>query len=126
MAKAGRPPIIIDWDQAERLVRVGLKERDVAYCLKVTPEHLVKRIKKQFKQNFLDWAEERRAPLRAGLLRNMWDMALNEKNEKMMLHLATYYLGHNDYQLLASVENTQPEKYDAPESLVPRHLRKND
>ena len=112
MAKRGRPPIEIDWEEFEALCAIQATLREMAIVFGCSEDTIQRAVKKHYKENFSVVFGEKRLRRFVSLRRRIWQSALNG-NVTLLIFLAKQYLGMAD-QVVVKLPG-QPPHRDKPD-----------
>jgi len=112
LAKRGRPPIEIDWEEFEALCAIQATLREMAIVFGCSEDTIQRAVKKHYKENFSVVFGEKRLRRFVSLRRRIWQSALNG-NTALLIFLAKQYLGMAD-QMVVRLPG-QPPPGDQPD-----------
>lgn len=95
MAKRGRKPITIKWEEFDALCAIQATLREMAIVFGCSEDTIQRAVKKHYKENFSVVFGEKRQRGFISLRRRIWQSALNG-NVTLLIFLAKQYLGMAD------------------------------
>lgn len=115
MAKEmGRPKIVIDWDQFEKLCAMQCTLEEISAWFKCSEDTIERACKREHGVTFADYFKQKRSGGRISLRRKQFEVAMSG-NVTMLIFLGKQYLEQSD-----KVETVQSEKqaFTLPEFLI--------
>lgn len=124
MGKIGRPKVIIDKNNFEKLCAIQCTLEEIAGFYNCSTDTILRFCKREYKMTFACIYKKLSAPGKISLRRNQFKLA--EKNVSMAIWLGKQYLNQKDY-----IENQEKKEVDdgsqaIAEALVSREVSKND
>lgn len=95
MAKMGRPKIVIDWEQVDKLCTFHCTGEEIASVLKISYNTLARAVKDEFDMTFEDYFIQKSAFGKMSLRRRQFSAAM-EGDRSMMIWLGKNWLGQRD------------------------------
>ena len=111
MAKRGRKPIEINWEEFEALCAIQATLREMAIFFKCCEDTIQSAVKKHYKENFVGVFGQKRLRGFISLRRRIWQSALGG-NTALLIFLAKQYLGMAD-QVMVNLPGQPPRNEDA-------------
>ena len=106
MAKRGRKPIEINWEEFEALCAIQATLREMALFFNCSERTIERAVKKQYKANFVNVFAQKRLKGFISLRRQIWQFALRG-NKTLLIFLAKQYLGMAD-QVIVNLPGPPP------------------
>lgn len=106
-SKRGRPKVILDWEQIDKLCNLHCTGEEIASFLGVDYDTLQNHCKRDFKINFSEYIRQKSAGGKISLRRRQYSAAM-EGNTTMLVWLGKNWLNQTDQVTLeGSVNITQ-------------------
>jgi IS30 family transposase len=115
----------MDWEEVNKLCRIGATHEEIAAHLDVSEDTLCRAAKRDHKMNFADYIKKNSQNLRLSLRRAQYKAAIEEGNTTMLIWMGKQYLGQCDTQKIESEVRLEDRRRHSPEEIIEELKRRN-